>query len=215
MVEKLKNRKEWLKMRQKGIGGSDAGTVLGLNPYKSNLQLWEEKTGLKTPDDISGKPSVSYGKKAEPFIREMFKLDFPEYDVDYHEFYMYFNDAISFIFATLDGELTEKETGRKGILEIKTTTIQNSVQWKEWDGRIPDIYYAQILHQLAATGWDFAILKVHIRYYKNGELSAVERHYRIDKKDVEEEIDFLIKQEMNFWQKVQSKTPPPIILSFR
>jgi len=39
------SRDEWLKERTKGIGGSDVATILGLNPYKTPLQLWEEKTG--------------------------------------------------------------------------------------------------------------------------------------------------------------------------
>ena len=39
------SRTEWLKERTKGIGGSDVATVLGLNPYKTPLELWEEKTG--------------------------------------------------------------------------------------------------------------------------------------------------------------------------
>lgn len=37
------SRDEWLKERTKGIGGSDVATILGLNPYKTPLQLWEEK----------------------------------------------------------------------------------------------------------------------------------------------------------------------------
>ena len=38
-------RDAWLQERSKGIGGSDVATVLGLNPYKTPLSLWEEKTG--------------------------------------------------------------------------------------------------------------------------------------------------------------------------
>lgn len=38
-------RDAWLQERTKGIGGSDVATVLGLNPYKTPLSLWEEKTG--------------------------------------------------------------------------------------------------------------------------------------------------------------------------
>ena len=158
MILKPNNREEWLAARQtQGIGGSDAGTVLGLNPWCSNVKLWRLKTGLEVADDISDKPAVKFGKIAEEHIRELFRLDYPEMQIDYHEFWMYVNDRMQWQFATLDGELTDKD-GRRGILEIKTTTIQNRSQWDEWDGRIPDRYFAQILHQLSATGWDFAIL---------------------------------------------------------
>ena len=78
-------REEWLEERKKGIGGSDAATILGLNPYKTSIQLWEEKTGRKQAEDISDKPYVQYGTKAEDHLRELFKLDFPQYEVSHQE----------------------------------------------------------------------------------------------------------------------------------
>lgn len=45
----------WLKERQYGIGASDAAAMLGISKWKSNEALWEEKTGLRAPEDISGK----------------------------------------------------------------------------------------------------------------------------------------------------------------
>ena len=61
----FETEKQWLKGRMIGIGGSDASAVVGLNPYKSNIELFEEKIGRKIPKDISDKPCVIYGKKAE------------------------------------------------------------------------------------------------------------------------------------------------------
>ena len=211
MVYKIDNHDEWIEKRRFGIGGSDAGAVLGVNKYKSNLELWEEKTGLTEPVDISDKPAVKFGKFAEEHLRELFKQDYPEFQVDYHEFWIYQNEVYPFIYATLDGEITDKD-GRRGILEIKTTTIQNKLQWDEWEDKIPDSYYAQILHQLAATGWDFVILKAYIRYYKDGELRISIRHYRIERNDVNEEIQYLINCEADFWDKVLKKTAPAVIL---
>lgn len=212
MILKPKNRTEWLEARQKqGIGGSEAGCVLGVNKYQSNVDLWELKTGRRQPADLSDNPAVQFGKFAEPHLRELFKQDFPEFKVDYHEFDMYCNDKYPFIFATLDGEITAPD-GTRGILEIKTTTIQNSKQWDEWEGRIPDSYYAQILHQLAATGWDFAILKAYIRYYRDGELKVSIRHYRINRKDVEADIEYLITEECKFWAAVQNDKRPALKL---
>lgn len=159
----VNNRKEWLKARQKGIGGSDAASVLGISPWKTNVQLWEEKTGITEPEDISEKEVVRFGKESEAAIRQLFQLDFPEYQVSYDEFGMIANEPYCpFIFATLDGELTDS-SGRKGILEIKTTEIRRFIDWKKWNRQIPDYYYAQIVHQLLATGYEFAILKARIR----------------------------------------------------
>lgn len=212
MIIKINNREEWLKARQnQGIGGSEAGCILGKNKYKTNVDLWQEKTGRKEQPDLSNNSAVQFGKFAEPLLRELFKQDYPDYVVDYHEFDLYVNDTYPFIFATLDGEITTAD-GKRGILEIKTTTIQNKLQWDDWENKIPDSYYVQILHQLAATGWDFAILKAYIRYYVDGEVRVTIRHYRINREDVQADIDYLIEQESIFWRQVQNNEQPPLKL---
>lgn len=212
MIIKINSREEWLKARQsQGIGGSEAGCILGKNKYKTNVDLWQEKTGRKEQPDLSNNSAVQFGKFAEPLLRELFKQDYPQYIVDYHEFDLYVNDKYPFIFATLDGEITTAD-GKRGILEIKTTTIQNKLQWDDWDNKIPDSYYVQILHQLAATGWDFAILKAYIRYYVDGEVRVTIRHYRINREDVQADIDYLIEQESIFWRQVQNNEQPPLKL---
>lgn len=206
-----KNREKWLEMRRNGIGGSDAGAAVGMNKYKSNVALWREKTGLDVPEDISDKSAVAYGKQAEAHLRELFRLDFSEYRVDYHEFGMYFSDEFPYMFATLDGELTAPD-GRRGVLEIKTCTIQNSLQWDEWDGRIPDSYYAQVLHQLSCTEFDFAVIMAYIRYTKNGEKRSQIRYYHIDRHEVQTDIEWLKQKEKTFWQSVRDKKCPALIL---
>lgn len=214
MILKPKDREEWLAMRHnQGIGGSDAACVLGLNPWKSNTDLYREKIGEVEPPDISDNPAVKFGKVAEEHIRALFVLDYPHFTVNYHEFWMYCNDKMQWQFATLDGELTDTETGQRGILEIKTCTIQNKSQWDEWENGIPQRYYAQILHQLSATGWDFAILRVYIRYYKGNEFRAAVRDYRIDRKDVEEDIAYLCEQEARFMDCVKNRKPPAAIIT--
>ena len=213
MIIKLNNRNDWLKVRQiQGIGGSEAGAVIGMNKYQTNVDLWELKTGKREAADLSDNAAVQFGKAAEQYIRELFKLEYPEYTVVYHEFWMYVNDKYPFIFATLDGDLTATD-GRKGILEIKTTLIKNSSQWDEWTGRIPDNYYAQCLHQLTATGYDFVILYAYIRYYDtDGKIRVTIRPYTISRKDVLSDIDYLIAAEAKFWQAVQDNKCPALIL---
>lgn len=39
-------RDEWLRLRQRSIGGSEAAVVLGLNPYKSPFTLYHDKKRL-------------------------------------------------------------------------------------------------------------------------------------------------------------------------
>lgn len=204
-------REEWLKCRCRGIGGSDAGAVLGVNKYKTNVDLWAEKTHKKPRPEIKNKSAVEYGKNAEKLIRELYKLDYPDYTVDYHEYRMYANENHQFIYATLDGEITRPD-GARGVLEIKTCTIQNPGQWKEWENRIPDSYYAQILHQLSATGWDFAILRAYIRYFKGTELKTSIRDYEIVRSAVTDDIEALRAAEIAFWESVQRNKEPALIL---
>lgn len=207
-----KSREEWLRCRLNGIGGSEAASIVGKNSYKSNVELWREKTGQAKSQSIINNKAVDYGVQAESALRSLFMLDFPGYEVKYNQFRMYANDEHKFIFATLDGEITDRLTGKKGILEIKTTTIQNSSQWLNWHERIPDNYYIQVLHQLAATGWDFVILKAHIRYREDVDLKIATRHYTIYRDEVQKEIDWLIEKEVDFWSKVQNGKEPDLIL---
>lgn len=205
-----KTREEWLELRTQGIGGSDASCILGLNKYKSNLDLYYEKTGIKK-NNFSGNQATEYGKSAEEPIRELFLLDYPNYVCGYHEYRMYANDEHNFLYATLDGELTDK-SGLRGILEIKTTTIRNNKQWDEWDNKIPDCYYVQILHQLLATGWDYVWLRAYIRYFKDGVLRATIKDYYINRDDVIEDLAELLDAEIKFWHHVKNKIEPGLIM---
>lgn len=71
-VKQMEDRDAWLKIRTSGIGGSDAGTIMGSNPWKSPYQLWLEKTGQVEAEDISNKGPVYWGTKLEPLIAKKF-----------------------------------------------------------------------------------------------------------------------------------------------
>lgn len=208
----IQTAEEWHKARAiQGIGGSEAASIINLNPYKSNLELWEEKVGIRQCEDISDKPAVKYGKEAEQHIRALFALDFPQYSVEYHEFDILFNDEFPFIFATLDGELTDT-SNRKGVLEVKTTEIQRSTQWAEWDNKVPDHYYVQVLHQLIATGYEFTELVAHIKYHKGEELRTMVKHYHWERSELLDDMQMLIKSEESFWKSLQEKKRPALQL---
>ncbi|MCM1508271.1 MAG: DUF1351 domain-containing protein [Ruminococcus flavefaciens] len=211
MFIEAENREKWLELRKNGIGGSEAGTAVGLNKYKTNVQLYREKSGIEEPEDISEKPAVIFGKKAESHIRELYRLENPENAVKYSEFGMYFSEEFPFMFATLDGEIITPD-GRRGVLEIKTVTIKNPRQWDEWDGKIPDSYYAQVLHQLVCTGFDFAEITAYIRYESKGGRCSQTRTYHIERYDVQSDIEWLIHHEKIFWRSVAEKNCPAQIL---
>lgn len=221
-MEIPKNHDEWLALRLKGIGGSEAAAVIGQSPWCSNVELWKRKTGRSTAPDISNNGAVQYGHDAEPLIRGLFALDYAgKYRTEYiNEFDMVHNPEHPYIFATLDGRLTELATGRKGILEIKTTSILRSMQkelwWKDGKPCIPMQYYCQILHQLLATGWDFAILHAQLKYeYGDNpeDIRSERRTYTIERTDHQASIDYLKEKEVEFWERyvMQDICPPQIL----
>ncbi|WP_337664221.1 YqaJ viral recombinase family protein [Suilimivivens sp.] len=207
----LCSREEWLQARAGRIGGSDASAILGMNPYRTNIELWQIKTGQLVPEDISDKPYVKYGTEAEQYLRELFKLDFPEYQVCYEENNMFLNGKYPFGHASLDGWLID-QNGRLGVWECKTTNILQSMQKEKWDHRIPDNYYIQILHYLLITEFDFAILKAQLKSEFGGEIYIQTKHYKIERSEVQADIDLLESSERKFWKQVQERKRPDLIL---
>lgn len=201
---------EWL-VNRKGIGGSDASAILGLNPYKTNQELWMEKKGQMSPVDISDKSYVKYGNDAEPLLRALFALDYPEYKVEYYDNNMIINKKYPWAHASLDGELVDLD-GRRGILEIKTTNILQSMQWEKWDNRIPDNYYIQVLHYLLVTEYDFAVLKAQLKRVRDGEVRLTTKHYHIEREEVLLDIKMLKEEEEAFWHSLQSGQKPGLLL---
>lgn len=207
----LKDQEEWLKNRMKGIGGSEISAVIGCNPYMDNITLWKIKTGQIEAEDISDKEYVEYGHNSEHHLRELFKLDFPEYSVNYIENNSFYNDKYPFARASLDGWL-EDENGRKGVLEIKTTEILQSMQKEKWNKQIPQNYYCQVLFYMAVLEADFAVLKAQLKTVFDGVPYLQTKHYPIERKDVEADIQYLMQEGEKFWQYVQSGKMPPLIL---
>ena len=207
----FKDEADWLNGRINGIGGSDASAVVGQNPYKTNIELFEEKTGRRRAEDISEKPYVIYGKKAEEYIRELFKLDYPQYEVKHYEFRILQSIEYPFMQASLDGELLDQE-GRRGILEIKTTNILHSMQREKWNDRIPQNYYIQVLHYLLVTGYDFVVLRAHLISAWDNDVRTQVKHYFIERSEVLEDLEYLKQEEIKFWKYVESGRKPPLVL---
>lgn len=207
-----KSREEWLQARTSYIGGSDAACILGLNPWKSNQRLWEEKTGRTQPDDLSENEAVNYGADAEEYLRELFKLDYPEMEVEYIPHNMWTNASIPWAHASLDGWMTDPD-GRRGILEIKTSTINSSLAGEKWKDKIPDTYFSQIIHYFLVTGFKFAIVKAQLKYEREGEEPfLITRHYRIERADCEADIQYLAAKEREFAEYIKKDIRPALIL---
>lgn len=213
MIEKtiLSSREAWLKHRMQGIGGSEISAVVGLNPYMSNVDLWELKTGAVEPEDISDKPYIKYGTQAEPLLRDLFKLDFPQYEVFYEENNSFRNSKYPWALASLDGWIRD-ENGRVGVWECKTTNILQSMQKEKWNHQIPSNYYCQVLFYMAVIEADFAVLKAQMKTEFNGIPYLQTRHYFIERADVQEDMDYLMEKGAEFWESVKNKEKPGLLL---
>lgn len=208
----LKSREEWLEARSHTIGGSDAAAVIGLSPWKSNVELWEQKTGIsKNKEEIPENPLMTYGINAEPLLRDLFKLDFPGMTVFYEENNRFLNSSFPWAHASLDGWM-EDEAGRAGVLEIKTAMIMNAAQSLKWREKIPQNYYVQVLHEMAVMEADFAIVKAQLKREYGGNLTITTSHYIIEREEVQEDIDYLMDAEQAFWESVQMKRKPGLLL---
>lgn len=189
------SREEWLSYRNKSIGGSDAGAILGLNPYKSPYALWAEKTGKVIQEDISDKESVRLGNDLEQYVAERWmektgkKLR--------RENNILYNSNYPFAHANIDRAVVgEPDAG----FEAKTTSSYDILKQCR-EGKFPDTWYCQVCHYMMVTGakrWYLGVLVFGHGFFE----------FTIERNDAE--IESLEKAEADFWSKVTSDTPPTI-----
>ena len=208
------SREEWLAARGeiRGIGGSDAATAVGLGKRKSMVQLWKEKTGRAAARDLSKVDYVQMGVKTEGPMRELFGALHPEMEITHRPFDIYRQTERPWLFATLDGEIRDRATGDLGVLEIKKADVMNKREREEWDGRVPDEYFIQVLHQMLATGYEYAFLWALQRH---GDGSCTLREYYFPREDYAADLDWLEAEEEKFMGYLRSgRVPPaPLMLS--
>lgn len=211
MTERIRfyNRKEWLEGRRamNGIGGSEAPAVLGDSKFMSRLELWRLKTGAAAPKDLSDNPAVARGVRMEGAVRGWFKACHPELRVYHHPYDILYQTERPWLFATLDGETVDRETGELGIVEIKNAEPRGREGWAEWDGRVPDQYYDQILHQHLATRrrriWLVAAL-----WSMSGDVTIREYEWRVDDGFILD-AQAVLSQEERFMGWVRDGIMPP------
>ncbi len=215
----INNNEDWLEERQKHIQASDAATILGVSPWRTQTELWDEKKGLKKAPDISDKPYVIYGKNMEPYIRAQFLLDCPYFECEYHEFDILVNRNRPWQACTLDGELTviadnpwNLPIGSKGVLECKTGQWRNYRDLTAWE-EFPIHYYAQQCHQLAVTEWAFnlsasRIVRAPYKDDDNGFPEIRTLYHIVKAQDALDDIVNLIQIEHDFYQSLRNGIRP-------
>lgn len=210
IYEHHETREDWLSGRGSFIGASEAGSIIGVG-FQSRIELWKEKTGRSERKSLDENEAVQYGNRAEPALRQLFMAKHPEFCLQYHPYDYLFQEERPWLRATLDGEIYEMgRADNRGILEIKTATLNSSADWKKWDGRVPDGYYAQICHQMLASGFNWAYLFAELTSGATG--SSTLREYYFNRRDTFRDIEYLLSEEEKFWNNVTSNKMPTVPL---
>lgn len=193
------SREEWLSVRKRGIGSSDAGTAVGLNPYQSPLELWMIKTGrdadLPKVDPNDESSPLYWGTLLEPIVAAHYTRRTGNRVRKINAVLQHPDPDKSWMLANIDREVMGAPDVQ--ILECKTAGEFGARLWR--DG-VPDYVVCQVQHQLAVTGKAAADVCVLV-------CGQEIRVYRITRDEAL--IARLIALERQFWHYVESDTPPP------
>ena len=137
------SREEWLKLRKTGIGGSDAGSICGMNPYSNAMKVFHDKTS-DTTEEQQDNEAIRQGHDLEEYVAQRF-MEETGLKVRRSNF-MYRNLEYPFMIADVDRLVIGEDAG----LECKTASAYNADKWK--DGEIPLHYIMQCYHYMAVTG---------------------------------------------------------------
>ena len=141
---------QWLEERNKGLGGSDASVAVGLNRYKSRIELYLEKFDMI--EGFQGNEATEIGTIIEDTIATIFS---ERTGLDPVNCNLVLESTIHpFMRANLDrrGRFPD---GTKYLLEIKNTNEYMKQQWEE--KCVPEEYLAQLTHYLIVSGYEVGI----------------------------------------------------------
>lgn len=184
------SREDWLRERKKGIGGSDAGAILGMNRYRSAFDVYADKLDIapETPDN----EAMKQGRDLEEYVARRFSEETGK--KVRRENAVLYNPSYPFARANIDRAVV----GEKAGLECKTTSVLNLKRYK--NGDFPEEYYVQCMHYLMVTGFERWYLAVLV-FGTDFKVFTIERD--------EEEIKALCAAEKNFWDNHIAKRIPP------
>lgn len=185
------NHEEWLEIRKKYIGGSDAAAVVGLNSFSSPYTVWADKLGKLPPKEDN--EAMRLGRDLEDYVAKRFTEQTGK-KVRRKNFILW-NSDYPFAHANVDRLIVGENAG----LECKTTSVLNLKSFK--NGEFPENYYVQCMHYMAVTGykkWYLAVLILG----KEFKVFEIERD--------EDEIKALMEAERDFWACVEKGEPPMI-----
>lgn len=187
---------EWKEQRRKGIGGSDASVVAGLNKWKSPIRLYLEKIGEFKDDEQN--EAMYWGSKMEGLIAKEYSERTGNY-VERRNFILIHPDH-DWMIANLDRVIYPSDDSKgPGVLECKNVSEYRKEEWK--DDEIPPEAYCQLQHYLAVTGYEWGVIAALV-----GGNKFIWKEFGRD----EEFINSLVALEADFWKRVEDRNPPPM-----
>lgn len=174
------------------IGSSDISAVMSMNPWKSPLQLWAEKTGAIEQKDLSDNEAVEWGTRLERIVSEKFS------DKNGVKLMAYKKRFIHPDYDFLSCELDNIIVGTDEMVEIKTANMWAYKEWANPD-EIPAHYICQVMFALGLSKRRIG----HIAVLVGGQ-KYLEKKIQFD----QEMFDVMVKRAVDFWQCVQNGTPP-------
>ncbi|WP_027329957.1 YqaJ viral recombinase family protein [Marinimicrobium agarilyticum] len=196
---KAMSREQWLKVRQTGIGASDAAAAVGLNPYQSQLELWMIKTGredqLPSIDPEDDSTPMYWGHILEPIVATHYTKRTGHKVRRVNSVLQHPDKDKAWMLANLDYSVVGASDVQ--ILECKTAGEFGARLWR--DG-VPEYVECQVQHQLAVTGKAAADVRV-LLCGQEIQIHRIERDEAL--------IERLIELERRFWEYVETDTPPP------
>jgi len=181
--------------RINGIGGSEAAAVLGLSRWQTPYQIWADKCGLSGGREVS--PAMEWGTRLEPVVRQKYSdetgrsVQWPVGD----EYGHMRSAEHPWMVGTLDG-ITADGRG----LEIKTA--RSSADWgPEGTDDVPNEYVIQCQHYMVVA--DLQVFDLAVLFGGSD--------FRIYEVPADRELqDMIIEGERQFWELVQTNTPPAV-----
>jgi len=185
--------------RSKHIGSSDIAAIIGVSPWKTALQLYEEKLGISEPEYNPEKEiRLKRGTRFEPLILDQYVSEYNTAIVGRNN--RYTHPEYPFMAAEIDAEEQDIED-RILNLEIKSASSFMSKKFGEQGtDDIPDYYAAQVTYGMLCTGRKNARLVVLLG---TDDLRTYDIPY-------DEDLGNYLRQEaVNFWENhILAKVPP-------
>lgn len=176
--------------RSSFIGGSDAPAAVGVSPWRTPYQLWQEKTGEAEPQPDT--PILAFGRMVEDFVRGEFSRLHGVQVLRPRT--MHVHPKYAWMAGHLDGVISPRR-----IFEAKSARFRTG--WgEEGSDDIPTQYLVQCLHYLEITGAD--VVDVAVLFS-----GCPPIHHYVVERDLAA-IEALVEQEHAFWRKVETREPP-------